>query len=305
MLPLLQRGECMNCIHCGSAQFIIRKGFYTRPSDGKRFQRYYCKTCKKRFSERVWAIDYRYRKRRICQLVFRSLAKGVSQRTCAFLLDVTRATIARRVVRFGEICEHNLNVYRQSRNLSHQVMFDELETFVHTKCKPLTVPIAVGAGTRKVLALGVGSIAAKGKLADISRRKYGPRKCQRRQLLNQLLKDLKDCTHKKTVFHTDKSQHYSKPIKYHFPMATHNTTKGRRGCVVGQGELKRGGHDPLFSLNHTYAMFRDNLKTLSRRTWCTVKKVENFRYLLFIYAWLHNQWVEKGPKRNKIFLTRL
>jgi hypothetical protein len=49
---------------------------------------------------------------------------------------------------------------------------------------------------------------------------------------------------------------------------------------VGQGELKRGGFDPLFSLNHTAAMFRDRLKRLSHRTWCTTKRPDRLQLLL-------------------------
>ncbi len=43
-------------------------------------------------------------------------------------------------------------------------------------------------------------------------------------------------------------------IKAILDPSSHQRFKGRRGCIVGQGELKVGGFDPLFSLNHTYAM---------------------------------------------------
>ncbi len=56
-----------------------------------------------------------------------------------------------------------------------------------------------------------------------------------------------------------------------------------------QGELKRGGFDPLFALNHTCAMFRDHLKRLSRRTWCTTKRASCLQDLLYVYAWFHNE----------------
>jgi hypothetical protein len=52
----------------------------------------------------------------------------------------------------------------------------------------------------------------------------------------------------------------------------HQTFKGRRGCVVGQDELKAGCFDPLFILNHTCAMFRAHIELLSRRTWWKNKK---------------------------------
>jgi hypothetical protein len=46
------------------------------------------------------------------------------------------------------------------------------------------------------------------------------------------------------------------------PGAVHTTVKGRHGCVVGQGELKKIVFDPLFSFNHTAAMARANINRL-------------------------------------------
>ena len=295
----------MLCPYCLSSDRVIKRGFYTRPTDKKRLQRFNCKTCRRRFSEQYWTIDYRYRRRKINQGMFRALAKGNSQRTCALLFDVNRKTIARRVLRYGRICESNMEVYRNSRDKACEVYFDELETFEHTKLKPLTVPVAVEKATRKVLALSIGTIAAKGHLAALSRKKYGKRSCERSKVLDELMQKLTQVCPLNTVFTTDKSQHYPPKIKQFFPQATHKTTKGRRGCVVGQGELKRGGFDPLFSLNHTLAMFRDNLKTLSRRTWCTTKKAGHLRHLLMIYGWFHNLWIDGKRKRHRMYLRYL
>src|SRR5690606_36867278 len=105
--------------------------------------------------------------------------KGMSQRAAAFVLDVTPRTIARRVERFGRIAAVHLDTYRRQRPKLGRVMLDELVTFEHTKLKPLTVPIAVEPGTRKIIALSVGQIAASGPLAAISRQKYGRRVCER------------------------------------------------------------------------------------------------------------------------------
>lgn len=68
----------------------------------------------------------------------------------------------------------------------------------------------------------------------------------------------------------------------------HKRVKGRRGCVVGQGELKRGGRDPLFALNHTAAMLRANVNRLFRRTWCTTKRMDRLKAHLMIYIDFHN-----------------
>ncbi len=258
----------LTCPHCHSNKKIWKKGRYTRPADRLIIQRFLCVICGKKFSDRSFAIDLRHRKRHLNQMAFRLLAKGVSQRATAFLLQIKPEAVARRVKRFGLISRAHLEHYRLTREKASVVLFDEMESFEHTNMKPLTIPIAVEFETRKVLALELGQIAAKGPLAEASRAKYGERPCERRELLYSLLYSLKECCKPNVTIRTDCSKHYGKKIKEVFPEAEHETHLGRRSAVVGQGEMKCGDFDPLFSLNHTYAMFRDNVKTLSRRTWC-------------------------------------
>jgi hypothetical protein len=78
-------------------------------------------------------------------------------------------------------------------------------------------------------------------------------------------------------------------------------TKGRRACVVGQGELKKGGRDPLFTLNHTCAMFRANVNRLIRKTWNTTKKRICLEWHLQIYAHFHNFVVITKGKTNDTY----
>jgi hypothetical protein len=68
----------------------------------------------------------------------------------------------------------------------------------------------------------------------------------------------------------------------------HVTVEGQRGCIRGQGELKKVKFDPLFSLNHTMAMLRANVSRLIRQTWCTTKKAERLSDHLALYAYFHN-----------------
>lgn len=80
------------------------------------------------------------------------------------------------------------------------------------------------------------------------------------------------------------------------PQASHQTHKGRRGAVVGQGELKKIGFDPLFSLNHTCAMLRANISRLVRRTWATTKRADRLKDHLFVYMDVHNsELIKKSP----------
>ncbi len=290
----------MKCPFCNQSQHIIRRGNYRRPSDQKKVQRFLCKICWKSFSEQTFAIDYRLHKRWFNQACFTTLCSGVSQRRTAYIFQVVPRTIARRVIRFGSICTKNLELYRIQRPNAQEVEFDEMESFIHTKLKPVTIPIAVEKGTRKILAVSIGNIGAKGHLKEIALKKYGFRPSERVHSLKNLLTKLKACTSDTVRFSTDQSPFYPKLIRDFFPRSSHVTCKGSRGAVVGLGELKKTGFDPIFTLNHTYAMVRDNLKTLSRRTWATAKKKESLLLLLNIYAWFHNLWLERQKFKPKL-----
>src|SRR5690606_30560130 len=107
----------------------------------------------------------------------------------------------------------------------------------------------------------------------------------------------KNLTHDVWVL-TDKKSTYPNWIRGVLPGATHFKVKGRRGCVVGYGEMKKGGFDPLFYLNHTAAMVRDNLARMLRRTWCGTKLRAYLQHALDLYVDFHNEMMEKLPQKG-------
>ena len=174
------------------------------------------------------------------------------------------------------------------------IQFDDLITTEKTKLKPVSVSVAVDASTRVILGARASQIPAFGHLAKLSKKKYGRRISRHKEGLTSLFKDLKLCTHPNTCFESDEHKLYPDFVQKYFPDSTHNRFKGGRGCVVGQGELKKLNSDPLFYINHTCAMLRDNLKRLTRRTWCVTQKLENLQKHLNIYIWYHNSVILSG-----------
>lgn len=221
------------------------------------------------------------------------LCSGVSQRRAAILLNLSRTTVVRKFLFLGGQALLELEEQLKSKPPAMVIQFDDMETFEHTKCKPLSITIAVVEGERRILGFKVSRMPAKGVLAAISRKKYGPRPDERPDARERLFEKLKSYVHPEAVIKSDQNPHYPDDVKKYFPHATHKTYKGRRGCVVGQGELKRGGFDPLFSLNHTAAKIRADINRLFRRTWCTTKKPERLALHLAIYAVFHNESLEK------------
>lgn len=283
--------QCPGCR--GSGSNVVRYGRYFRRSDSRYIPRFRCKKCGKCFSSATFSDCYRQKKRRLNHRVKPLLASGMSLRRMALLLGVSRTTIARKLQFLGSQARAHhqqfLERYQQDNGKFEHIQFDDLETFEHTKCKPVTVTVVVDPVKRIIIDFCVAPIAAKGPLAAISRKKYGKRKDQSRPKRSELFRRLRSVVSEEAEFRSDEHQHYPKVIAEHFPNATHIKHKSIRSCVTGQGELKKTVFDPLFSVNHTLAMLRANVNRLIRRTWCTTKKLECLEDHLAVYIDFHNR----------------
>jgi transposase-like protein len=277
------------CPKCFETARIVKDGFFKVQSKRRaKIQRYKCKSCGKKFSDQTFSDTCRQRKPYVNQPLFRLLCSGVSQRRAAIILGINRNTVAAKLVNLASTARAIQHAESKSKNV-HSVIFDEMETFEHTKCKPLSITVAVENKSRRLIIADVASMPAKGLLAATSRKKYGLRQDHRGKSLQKMCRVVKASYPQLTEILSDQCPRYLKWTRKHFSRLPHKTFKGIRGCVVGQGELKATSHDPLFSLNHTCAMIRDNLKTMSRRTWCTTKKPERLQCLLDLYVQYHNQ----------------
>jgi len=175
------------------------------------------------------------------------------------------------------------------------VQFDDLETFEHTKCKPLSVTLAVEEGSRRILGLEVALMRGKGRLASKARELYGERKDGRNKARAVLFRRIRRLLSEEPTIKSDSNPHYPASVKRHFPTAKHVTYLGKRGATTGQGELKKLKFDPLFSLNHTCAMLRANINRLFRKTWCTTKRADRLYSHLILYADYHNHFLLPKP----------
>lgn len=222
-------------------------------------------------------------------MLFKLLASGVSMRRSAFLLDIHQTTVARKLVYLATKARlHQADFLKSIRGCVQHMQFDDLITIEHTKMKPLTVSIAVDRDRRHILGAVVGRIPAFGLLAERSRHKYGPRPNDHRRTLSTLFRRIGRCVSPSAIIESDEHALYPERVSRFFPLSTHIRYKGERGCIAGQGELKKVRYDPLFTLNHSCAMLRANVNRLIRRTWCTTKRPDRLQHHLDLYVDFHN-----------------
>ena len=293
---------------CGSNLGImpfryVKNGFFERRSDHQKIQCFRCKCCGKRFSAARLEPEFNQNKRQINDNLLSMLGSGTSMRRASLNLRTTRKTIARKLRFLGELCQQkNQQLLEEHKGIA-SVQFDEMETFEHTKCKPVAIALAVEKSSRLILGAQVASMRAKGPLAETAMKKYGPRPNERRAALEGLLSSIRPLLDPQVLMESDKCPLYPSAIKRTLGRdpalkVTHVQHKGKRGCVTGQGELKKIGKDPLFSLNHTAAMLRANINRLFRRTWNTTKRMDRLLDHIRIYAYWHNAYLLSHPSKS-------
>ncbi|WP_413582074.1 transposase [Bdellovibrio sp. HCB288] len=220
----------------------------------------------------------------------RKLMTGlVSQREAARILGINRKTVVRKFRFLAETAKSELHEQNKKLPPAVEVEFDDLETFEHTKYKPLSVTLMVEFKTRRILGFEVAQMPAKGKLAAPARKKYGYRADHRGPARKKLFSNMTELVHPNALIRSDSNPTYPSDVKKYFPQAKHVTVLGGRGAVVGQGELKKLRWDPIFSLNHTCAMLRANINRLIRKTWCTTKKPSELAGHIALFALEHNR----------------
>ena len=279
----------MICPHCQSHQ-TIKKSFYFVRHSRVFIRRYFCKDCLKSFSGKTLCPTYRQKKPYLNPQIFKLLVSGNTQRGVARLLKCSKNTVNLKFLW--------LSLYHyKDQNLkpSLHLQIDEMESIEHTKLKPIAIPLCVDEHYQ-ILSIKTGSIKAKGHLARISERKYGIREDQRVMALRDLLKDLK-AKHTPLSITTDAHPLYPKLIKEYFPNTEHIQIISREK-VKKQKELlftkeRKLIFDPMFALNQRCAKLRADIRRLTRRSWCTTKKIENLQRHLELYQSFNNQFVNQ------------
>jgi transposase-like protein len=276
--------KCPNS-QCSKSYPIYKDGQFYRRSDSKRVQRYKCSGCKKRFSNATFTLTKYQKKRRLNPIIRKLYCSKMSQNRIAKVLRIHPATVAKKLDYLAQVAAKKNKQFLSKLEKSPvtHLQFDDLITKENSKMKPLAVSLCVDQKRRYILSAQVSVIPAFGHLAKKSVKKYGKRSNNHTQGLHKMFKEIKGCVSPSACIDSDEHKNYPPVVAKYFPLAKHNTYKGGRGCVAGQGELKKLNYDPLFILNHTCAMLRDGLNRLVRKTWCTTKKVDKLQSHLGIF----------------------
>jgi transposase-like protein len=124
--------------------FFIKRGYYITKHNSKKVPRYQCKCCGKLFSSNTFKDTEGQRKPELNDLIFQFYNSNISQNRLAKCLHVNRKTVVRKIKFLAYKARRIHETQLTNGNIKiAQVQFDEMETFEHTRMKPVTIALAV------------------------------------------------------------------------------------------------------------------------------------------------------------------
>ena len=180
------------------------------------------------------------------------------------------------------------------RNLAERLpshrsyVLDEEETFEKASIKPLTMPVLIERDSYFVVAVTAGPIrrlAAEGtarrRVQDAVERRHGRRRDRSRRCVEAVLGELRRRIGATPLrLTTDEKPTYARLIRRIFGRAAqHETTSST---------MVRATFNPLFPINHTLTMTRDNCGRLRHRSWLVTEKVRYLRRHMQVFTAYRN-----------------
>ncbi len=274
----------------------IKRGFFVRHHPFRKVPRYRCCHCGRNFSTSTYK-DIVYQKRPdINPQIYKLYCSGMTLNRIAEYLRVARTTVYLKFHFLARQCAFiNERALEKMTGKFSEVQFDEMESFEHTRLKPLTIALAVGvtAEERKILAVSVGSLHYKGPLSDIALNKYGPRENQSEQVCEEVLARIQHVARDQAVLVTDEKNTYPALLKKYFPNKTHIQVSRDRSETMHERSKRQNKDDRMFWLNFTAASIRHNLSRMHRKVWITTKKTEHLLGHLALYVCYFNKYAIK------------
>lgn len=262
---------------------FIKKGHFYIKCRNQYVRKFQCRSCSRIFSSRTFKIDYRHKRLDINLLFVKTLIEGNSIRGISRIIGLTYKNTYNKFLWFKSL----VDVEKEKLQYEAQkLQVDELETFHHTKCKPLSVVLIVNEKHR-LLEAKVAEMPAKGKLAAFSRKKYGYRKDERKEKLSEALASVRQkLSQPPRLIESDANPTYPGQFVKYFSdvrFRQYNQSKKEKRRSRLHENLHKREFDPLFAVNHKCALLRRRISRLARKTWCTTKKPENLQLHLDLF----------------------
>ncbi len=279
-------------------QFYRLRGYYRVRCRRQPIPRFQCRGCGRSFSRQTFRTDYRDRKPQTNERVLQMLCSGVGLRQIGRTVGLDIHSVQGKLRKYGRqaaLLHDNLCTRLPS---GRTFVLDEEETFECKSIRRLTVPMLVDNETWFLVATAVGSIrrlAVTGSRRwhdqQLEEAKVGPRPDESRQRVAEVMQALaRRVGEGSLILRSDEKALYRVLAREQFgERVRHETTPGTD---------PRTADNPLFVINETITMSRDNCGRLRRNSWLVSKKADRLRRQLGLFT-VYRNYVRRRFNRDK------
>ena len=255
-----------------SGRWFLRQGSYQPKCRRTPVPRFRCRICGRGFSRQTFRFDYRDHAPGCNVPLLRLLTSGVSLRQSARLLEIDIHAVQRKLQKLAALCSALHDNLSPGLAAGRTFLLDEEETFEQASIWPVTMPVLIEKESWFVVATDAAPIrrlaplgTARRRLQEASEQRLGRRPDGSRASVRRTLQALAQrLDGGRLVLRTDEKSSYATLVSEVFRgAARHETTSGR---------APRTKQNPLFPINTTLAMTRDNNGRLRRRSWLVSKR---------------------------------
>lgn len=269
-------------------RFYHRHGSYKPRCRAEPVPRFKCRVCGRGFSRQTFRLDYRDKRPEVNPRLFILLSSGTGLRQAARVVQMGATSLQKKFRKIGR------HMRMLNRNLLpalpalRTLLLDEMESYEHRSITPLTMPVLIDGRSKFVIAVDVAPIRRVAKRGSPRQRrlerheaKAGKRPDRSRNCVRRVLGRLQRVLRGQAAdLVTDEKALYARLCRRRFgEQVRHHTVSSK---------LPRTCYNPLFAINLTDAMLRDNLGRLRRRSWLVSKDRRFLRLHLEIFVAYRN-----------------
>lgn len=271
---IMKKLMCPKCF----CEDYSKKGWLKNKKENKKIRQYQCKSCKARFSVNSIKDTKWQKKPDLNEKIMVLYCEGNTLRGIARILQVGYHTVVRKW-RFmaGKVRVKHLTTLEFGEIVTKYIQFDEMETFEHTRKKPLGIEVSIRPKNGQILSAKVCRIPIKAlTIAKSEAVKYN-KKTDRKEAFYKMIAETKQCLDEGySVLSCDGNRESIRMAKIM--------------CPKSLIETHVNDYAGMWRLNHTFAKLRHHLSRLKRKTWATTKAKEFLQMHLDLFIAYQNKY---------------
>jgi hypothetical protein len=274
----------------------VRRGFFVRPNDGQRVQRFRCDTCRRSFSTQTFQVGYWLKRPDLLSPVFHRLQGGSGYRQIAREFGISPQTVLGLAARLGRHCLLYFQKHRPP-GITEPVALDSFQSFEYSQDHPTLFHLVTGSASHftygftesELRRSGRKTKAQKLRCARIERQFGRPDPRATRKDVEAVLGIVAPRA-QRLELHTDEHQEYPRAIR-NVPHLTveHRTISSRAA---------RTSRNPLFPVNLLDLLIRHSGANHKRETIAFSKRRQSACERLWCFLVWRN-WIKSFSERKR------